>query len=65
MKRRQFLGALLTGLVVPTLAGLAGRQVVQAKALTPDLKSNLDRALASYDALQKYFYLQDGSSLYL
>lgn len=64
MKRRQILGALLAGLLGPTFANLAGGQVVQAKALA-DHKSNLDRALASYDVLQKYFYLQDGSGLYL
>jgi hypothetical protein len=64
MKRRQILGVLIAGLLGPTLAELAGGQVVQAKGLA-NHKSNLDRALASYDALQKYFYLQDGSGLYL
>lgn len=64
MKRRQILSTLIAGLLGSSLAALSRGQVVQAKGLTTH-PTNLDRALASYDALQKYFYQQDGSDLYL
>lgn len=64
MRRPRIFGVLLTGLLCLTIVVLTGGQTVQAKGAT-DSKNNLDRAILSYNALQKYFYQQDGSSLYL
>ena len=64
MKRQRIFGSGLVGLLVFAIVMLTGGQVVQAKDVaTP--QNNLNRAIASYDALQKYFSVQDGSSLLL
>jgi uncharacterized protein YyaL (SSP411 family) len=55
MKRRTMIG-LLGG----TIIGIAGLPVLTAYAQ----ENNQSRASASYDALQKYFYENDGSYLY-
>jgi hypothetical protein len=64
MKRQRILGAVLAWLLSLTIVVLTGGQIVQAKSIS-DQESNLARAIQSYNALQKYFYLQDASSLYL
>src|SRR5579859_2826847 len=64
MKRQRILGAVLVWLLSLTVVVLTGGQIVQAKSIS-DQESSLARAIQSYNALQKYFYLQDASSLYL
>ena len=60
MKRRttiKLLGGVLGGAVIGSFAWSEGVQAAGA--------NNRDRAVASYNAMQKYFYKQDGSHLYL
>lgn len=64
MKRQRIFGAVLAGLLSLILVALTGGQVVQAQS-AGSRESDLARAIQSYAALQKYFYLQDGTSLYM
>jgi hypothetical protein len=60
LKRRttiKLLSGVLGGAVIGSFAWSGGVQAAGA--------SNRDRAVASYNAMQKYFYKQDGSHLYL
>jgi uncharacterized protein YyaL (SSP411 family) len=64
MKRQRIAGVILTVFLSLAIVMLTGGQTVQAQSLT-SRESNLERAVASYNALQKYFSPQDDSSLYL
>lgn len=63
MKHRRILGAVFAGLLSLIVVTLTGGQAVQAKSVE-DRGSNLTRAIQSYDAMQQFFYQQDGSHLY-
>ncbi|WP_242527355.1 glycoside hydrolase family 76 protein [Ktedonosporobacter rubrisoli] len=63
MKRRTTVKLLLSGALGSAFLGASGWG--QAKAMALGNSDNWSRALASYVALQKYFYKQDGSHLYL
>lgn len=63
MERRTALKLLLggaSGVALSTMLGLTGEALAAGS-----VSSNRDRALASYNTLQTYFYKQDGSHLYL
>jgi hypothetical protein len=62
LKRRTTLKLLFGGSILSAmLVASAGQERVMAM----EADGNLQRALASYAAMQKYFYKQDGSHLYL
>nr|BBH87937.1 hydrolase [Thermosporothrix sp. COM3] len=63
MKRKTVIKLLLSGFASLTLSGLLKDEIKTVSASTHSV--TLDRALAAYNAMQKYFYKQDGSSLYL
>jgi predicted alpha-1,6-mannanase (GH76 family) len=63
MKRRRIFGTVLVGLLSITIIALTGGQAVQASSIA-ERNSNLERAIQSYNAMQHYFYQQDGSHLY-
>src|SRR5579859_3091800 len=65
MKRRVALQTIVASLSGITLAGLTQGMGLPVSASTNDLGGNRLRALASYNAMQTYFYKQDGSHLYL
>src|SRR5260370_12903340 len=64
MKSQRIFGIVLAGLLSFIVVMLTRGQAVRVKSIEGQ-GNNLTRAVQSYDALQKYFYLQDGSSLYL
>ena len=64
MKRHRIFGAVLVGLLSIASIMLTGGQVVQASSMEKH-NGNLERAVQSYNAMQQFFYQQDGSHLYL
>jgi hypothetical protein len=62
VKRRTTIKLLFGGSILGAMfATLSGQEPVMAM----EADGNLQRAMASYTAMQKYFYKQDGSHLYL
>ena len=59
MLRKAAATALTAGLMLVVTTGMGAQRVGAAGQ-----NANLDRAIASYNAMQQYFYKGDGSNLY-